>query len=289
MRARNLKPSFFKNDDLGTLPYAARLLFQGLWCMADREGRLEDRPLRIKVEVLPYDDEDVDDLLDQLMERGFILRYQHGNARYIQVENFKKHQNPHIKEVASTIPAPDEHSASTVQEPDKHEASPAESPFLNPESPFLTADTGDALARATPSEEIPAEAHTTAELLVQAPWINDSLDDVVTAITRSFKHVPDFNPRDGPLLAEQYTRWKGYRKKPPVDWYAAWLNWIKKERNDEQNGRTQTGTTFGRTTPTGGDERFRAKADYDAGARYVAATGSNSGVADSTPAGSCGA
>jgi hypothetical protein len=29
MRARNLKPGFFKNEDLGQLPYADRLLFAG--------------------------------------------------------------------------------------------------------------------------------------------------------------------------------------------------------------------------------------------------------------------
>jgi len=33
----------------------ARLLYPGLWMLADREGRLEDRPLRIKAEILPYD------------------------------------------------------------------------------------------------------------------------------------------------------------------------------------------------------------------------------------------
>src|SRR5262245_4448792 len=59
-RARLLKPGFFTNEDLVELPPAARLLFAGLWTLADREGRLEDRPKRIKLAVLPYDDVDVD-------------------------------------------------------------------------------------------------------------------------------------------------------------------------------------------------------------------------------------
>jgi hypothetical protein len=33
-----------------------RLLFTGLWCLADREGRLEDRPAEIKAEIFSYDD-----------------------------------------------------------------------------------------------------------------------------------------------------------------------------------------------------------------------------------------
>lgn len=37
-RARNIKPSFFKNEDLADLNPFDRLLFIGLWCLADREG-----------------------------------------------------------------------------------------------------------------------------------------------------------------------------------------------------------------------------------------------------------
>ena len=44
MRARNIKPGFFKNDALAELDFAGRLLFIGLWGIADRAGRLEDRP-----------------------------------------------------------------------------------------------------------------------------------------------------------------------------------------------------------------------------------------------------
>ena len=42
-RARNIKPGFFKNELLVGLPYEYRLLFIGLWTIADRDGRFEDR------------------------------------------------------------------------------------------------------------------------------------------------------------------------------------------------------------------------------------------------------
>jgi hypothetical protein len=115
-RARNLKPSFFTNDILAEIDPLGRILFQGLWCLADRAGRLEDRPKKIKAEVLPYDDCDADAYLSELHEKGFILRYAANGKRFIQVLAFTKHQNPHIKEAASTIPAPCENSTSTVQE-----------------------------------------------------------------------------------------------------------------------------------------------------------------------------
>lgn len=133
-RARNIKPSFFANEHLAECDPFARLLFAGLWCLADREGRLEDRPKRIRAELFPYDNCDAEQLLCQLEKHGFIARYAQGEHRYIQVLNFCKHQNPHVKEAKSTIPAqeetepaPVEHSASTVQAPYQHQKSPADS------------------------------------------------------------------------------------------------------------------------------------------------------------------
>ncbi|MCL4822585.1 MAG: hypothetical protein KJZ57_00075 [Anaerolineales bacterium] len=138
-RARNIKPSFFTNDELADVPALGRLLFIALWTMADREGRLEDRPKRIKAEALPYDECDADELLDSLQSRGFILRYQIGAARFIQVVNFCKHQNPHIKEGPSQIPAPCESGASTVQERCEEQPEP-EPARLIPDSGFPLPD-----------------------------------------------------------------------------------------------------------------------------------------------------
>jgi len=107
-RARNIKPGFFANEQLAELPFETRLLFIGLWTLADREGRLEDRPKRIRAQVFPYDSGlDVDGLLGQLEIAGFVLRYEVGGERYAQVVNFAKHQVPHHKEVASEIPPPE--------------------------------------------------------------------------------------------------------------------------------------------------------------------------------------
>lgn len=133
-RARNIKPGFFKNDVLAECHPLARILFAGLWCEADREGRLEDRPKRLKAEYLAYDECDCDELLDQLAQRNFIARYSADGNHYIQVLEFKKHQNPHVKEQKSTIPAPCLHSANTVQTIVEHSSSRADSPSLIPDS-----------------------------------------------------------------------------------------------------------------------------------------------------------
>ncbi len=120
-RTRQINPGFFTNDELADITPLGRLLFAGLWVIADREGRLEDRPKKIKAEILPYDNCDVDDLLNQLQNAGFIKRYKvdiprtdQGNTMdtpkadvgIIQVVNFTKYQHPHRNESASTLPPP---------------------------------------------------------------------------------------------------------------------------------------------------------------------------------------
>ena len=105
-RARNIKPALFKNEILGVADPIYTLLFSGLWLLADREGRLEDRPLRIKAELFPYREGiDMPSMLRWLSDAGFIYRYSFGENRYIEITNFTKHQNPHKNEVASEIPS----------------------------------------------------------------------------------------------------------------------------------------------------------------------------------------
>jgi len=106
-RARNIKPALFKNELLGVADPLLTLLFESLWCLADREGRLEDRPLRIKAETFPYRDGlNIESFLSELQSMGFILRYKVGGQALIQIVNFKKHQTPHNTEKPSELPAP---------------------------------------------------------------------------------------------------------------------------------------------------------------------------------------
>lgn len=146
MRTRNLKPNFFKNDILGSLNPLARLLFSGLWCLADREGRLEDRPLRIKAEILPFDDCDVDSLLSLLHENGFITRYEAEGKKYIDIPRFTYHQNPHHREAASEIPPPNPDNKAVSKKPETSPALNLKPQTLNPKPQTLNPKTesGDA-------------------------------------------------------------------------------------------------------------------------------------------------
>jgi hypothetical protein len=85
----------------------------GLPCWADSAGRLEDRPLKLKMQMFAADDVDANALLNELNDAGYIIRYVADNIKYIQIVSFEKHQNPHCKEPESTIPEPDKNSTST--------------------------------------------------------------------------------------------------------------------------------------------------------------------------------
>jgi len=111
-RIRYLKPDFFKDEDIKELPFEARLFYQGLWVQADREGRGEDRPERLKIEIMPYDEVDAEKIMQLLScpkkngKRPFIVRYEIDGERYYQIINWRKHQKPHKTERDSDIPPP---------------------------------------------------------------------------------------------------------------------------------------------------------------------------------------
>lgn len=105
MRSRTVKPSFFTNEDLAELSAMARLLFIGLFMFADREGRFEWRPKRMKAEIFPYENVKMDGLLSELTGGGFIVRYSVDGQEYGEIPNFVKHQPIHPHEAKSTIPS----------------------------------------------------------------------------------------------------------------------------------------------------------------------------------------
>lgn len=105
VRIRALKPGFFKNEDLCALSAWHRLCFEGLWCCADREGRMADRPKRLKVEIFPYDDLNMDTLMWDLATAGFIVRYAIATRPLVWIPTFAAHQHPRQDEAASELPA----------------------------------------------------------------------------------------------------------------------------------------------------------------------------------------
>lgn len=160
-RARIIKPEAFLDEDLAALGLAARLLFIGLWTLADREGRLEDRPARIKAQLLPWDDVDVGALLAELSapragsEGGFILRYASASGRkLIQIRNFGLHQHPHPRETPSQLEAP---AVEVHGEPCNYTASPGLSGTSRAVSVSVAVPSVPSVAAAVPAAPPPPD------------------------------------------------------------------------------------------------------------------------------------
>jgi hypothetical protein len=107
---RSIQGIIFNNDAMGELPPLTRLLFAGLWCLADDKGRTEDKPRKLKKIIMGYDDVstgDIDEMLQSLHDKRFIVRYSTNGSNYIQVNNFSKYNNPILLRKQSQIPPPE--------------------------------------------------------------------------------------------------------------------------------------------------------------------------------------
>jgi hypothetical protein len=128
-RIRHVKPEYFMDDDVAKCSIQARYLFIGLWTLADREGRLLDRPAKIKAHIFPYDDKitikQVDNFLSELANTNFLVRFTSDEKQIIQIRSFKKHQHIHINEQSSQLPEYIIDKECTIQEPYIHPPSTA--------------------------------------------------------------------------------------------------------------------------------------------------------------------
>jgi len=215
-RARNIKPGFFRNEELAELPFEYRLLFIGLWTLADREGRLEDRPKRIRMEIFPADDVDCEAGINALATCGLVVRYHDQGNAYIWIPTFRDHQKPHPREVASAIPAyqVDTKAAPRHDQGNAEElASPADvlnPDVLNPESQTSPQeDRGEARATRLPHHWRPGAVTLGWTRAERPTWREDRIA----------------------LEVSQFVDHYGSKGERRADWDAAWRNWVRRARD----------------------------------------------------------
>lgn len=225
-RARNIKPGFYKNEDLAECSVWARFIYPGLWMLADRDGLLEDRPKRIKAEILPFDSVEIEPLLSELAARKLIVRYQNEDGSYIWIPKFKEHQSPHYSEKPSGIKPPAlpestrhdgaETPGKALEDSEKTPVlrggrNPLNPDSLNPESRLPPPeDRRGKRASAERRQRLPEDFELTearrAALLAQSP-----LADAVA----EFDHFRDHHRAKGSTM---------------LDWDAAWRTWCQNVR-----------------------------------------------------------
>lgn len=107
-RIRTVKPDLFRHEELfeaeqeEKLPI--RVAFIALFTVCDREGRFKWRPRSLKLDCLPYDDVDFSSVLDALLRRSLIDKYEVDGIVYGAIPSWSKHQVINQRESKSTIP-----------------------------------------------------------------------------------------------------------------------------------------------------------------------------------------
>jgi hypothetical protein len=119
-RIRTVKPEFFTSESVLAVSPLARLFFIGLWCEADRDGRLKWKPKTLKFRYLPGDSVNIEKLCLELESEKMIITYTIDVVDYCEIPSFTSHQVINNREKESILPSRDS-DASTTRESGRKE------------------------------------------------------------------------------------------------------------------------------------------------------------------------
>ena len=216
-RDRMIRIGFYQNEVVGKLSPLAALLLPGLWQLADREGRLENRPDRIKAMLFPYRDKaDITKLLKELSETTppFISFYEGG--KYFHIHNFKKHQPIHNHEAKSELPEPTELNRKAVVGVDTctDMSLHVDTSQPCPPCPVSSNSSNDSNNDSNTKSNNRAQKDTRKPIVRFNEWIKENQEGDLTAMIRSARGLTG----DG-LLSEQEWRWGKYQ----IDKMRTWI------------------------------------------------------------------
>lgn len=95
-RKRMIDPSIWINEDFGTLTNLAKLVFIGLFSIADDEGRGKSSPAYIKAVLFPYNDDlrvaDIEKALLEISSKMSVIFYSCDENKYYTLTSWNKWQ-----------------------------------------------------------------------------------------------------------------------------------------------------------------------------------------------------
>lgn len=239
-RTRQIKPGFFLNEKLGKLPPKVRLFFIGLWTQADYRGVVEWRPIRLKLQIAPYDKGDVNQWLEMLCEFQFVTKFERNGNSYIHISGFEFHQRISKGEKSSGTTLPDITESTTYETKSTTRGEPEVNPSalisyipINPNTdiPILSdaADAADKKPKSKKGTRLPDQFFLTTEMREWAAQKKPGVD--LNLETEKFCN---------------YFRSAPGTKGVKLDWVLTWKNWIL---NANGYGSNQNGNTT-RNEPT---------------------------------------
>lgn len=95
-RIRSIKPEFWDDEHLSSLPMACRLFYIGCWTFADDQGVFKANPSFLKSRIFPFDDDlsvkQVKEWLEMLEEARMIIPFTYERNSLYVIRTFSEHQ-----------------------------------------------------------------------------------------------------------------------------------------------------------------------------------------------------
>lgn len=92
-KIRGVKPETWTDDKIVSVSPLARLLFIGMWNFSCDNGHSDNSPLQLKMRILPADNCDINELLQELIDAGLVEVM----GEYLFIPTLSEHQKPHKK------------------------------------------------------------------------------------------------------------------------------------------------------------------------------------------------
>lgn len=260
MRIRNVKPEFYRSDDIDALTWEQRYFFIALFSYVDDNGVGRDRESDICADLFAGDFSGeptetlrkVRDCLLALVRRGLVVRYEAEGKRYLFITGWDAHQyvkNPNRER----YPRPDK--ALLQSSVDPGETQGRESVDITPDLPPVVGS--GLLVVGSRSLVVGSENARSATRGTRLPedWMPDQ-----ELIAQMRSECPDVDLAQAHRVFTDYWRAQPGQKGVKTDWPATWRNWIRRD----SNGATKVRTVEQRATQQVVTEAMRRAMERDA-------------------------
>lgn len=254
-RMRTLKPEFWTDDVIVELSPWARLFFMGTWnfALCDR-GHLDDSPKSLKLKILPADNVDAVELVEELLKHARLIRKTTPEGRsYLQIPSLLGHSKVDARWNTRCVYCLAEGHGVTSGAP--------------PSSPDLT-ETPESLSEL--DEKQPSSSYrkvreskgkestsTKSVSRRRATRLPDdfAIDGDMVAWAR--ENAPDVDGRRETMKFVNYWSSKAGSGATKLDWVATWRNWMLTAQGELEHPRSRA-SPASRPKPSTTDERVNA-------------------------------
>lgn len=219
VRIRNIKPEFWRSDDITALSLADRLLFIGLWSYVDDNGVGIDDHRRVAADLFAFEEDQnairefVREGLMRLSAGPLLTRYEVDGRRYLHINSWDKHQrvaNPN----KPRYPRPDDEGASLTSD----YVGPNET-LRNPQEGLVTG-TEEQGNRGTEKKTSSSSSRK------RGTRIPDDFTVTPEMVEWARERVPHVDGRTETEKFINYWQAKSGTGAVKRDWIATWRNWM---------------------------------------------------------------